>query len=364
VKVTLGPKGRNVVIEKSYGSPTSPRTASPSPRRSSSRTVREHGRADGARGREQDERQGRRRHHHRDGARAGDLREGSSSSRRATTRWRSSAASTRPSRPIVESLKKMATPTKDPRTSRRSAPSAPTATRRSATMLAEAMEKVGKEGVITVEESKGWRRARGRRRHAVRPRLPLALLRDGSEKMEATSRTRYILISEKKISSNMKDLLPVLEHRRARTEAARHHRRGHRGRGARDARRQQAPRHAQGARRRQGAGLRRSPQGDAQGHRDPHGRPGHQRGARLKLENVTIKDLGRPSASRSTRTTRRSSTAPATPKEIKGARVSRDPQADREHDQRLRQGEAPGASREARRRRRGRQGRRGTPRPR
>ena len=27
VKMTLGPKGRNVVIEKKFGSPTSPRTA-------------------------------------------------------------------------------------------------------------------------------------------------------------------------------------------------------------------------------------------------------------------------------------------------------------------------------------------------
>jgi hypothetical protein len=34
VKVTLGPKGRNVLIEKSFGAPTSPRTALPSPRRS------------------------------------------------------------------------------------------------------------------------------------------------------------------------------------------------------------------------------------------------------------------------------------------------------------------------------------------
>ena len=45
-------------------------------------------------------------------------------------------------------------------------------------IIAEAMEKVGKEGVITVEEAKGLetdaRRGRG---HAVRPRLPLALLR-------------------------------------------------------------------------------------------------------------------------------------------------------------------------------------------
>jgi len=35
VKATLGPKGRNVVIDKSSAAPRSPRTASPSPRRSS-----------------------------------------------------------------------------------------------------------------------------------------------------------------------------------------------------------------------------------------------------------------------------------------------------------------------------------------
>ena len=46
------------------------------------------------------------------------------------------------------------------------------------TIIAEAMKKVGKDGVITVEESrKTGNAARRRRRHAVRPRLPLALLR-------------------------------------------------------------------------------------------------------------------------------------------------------------------------------------------
>ena len=35
VKVTLGPKGRNVVLDKSLAPPASPRTASPSPRKSS-----------------------------------------------------------------------------------------------------------------------------------------------------------------------------------------------------------------------------------------------------------------------------------------------------------------------------------------
>ena len=42
-------------------------------------------------------------------------------------------------------------------------------------LISEAMEKVGKDGVITVEEA-----ARDGRRHAVRPRLHLALLRHGS----------------------------------------------------------------------------------------------------------------------------------------------------------------------------------------
>jgi chaperonin GroEL len=52
--------------------------------------------------------------------------------------------------------------------------------------------------------------ARRRRGHAVRPRLPVALLRDDPERMEAALEDAHILIHEKKISS-MKDLLPVLE---------------------------------------------------------------------------------------------------------------------------------------------------------
>ena len=38
VRVTLGPKGRNVVLDKSYGAPRITKAASPSPRRSNSRT--------------------------------------------------------------------------------------------------------------------------------------------------------------------------------------------------------------------------------------------------------------------------------------------------------------------------------------
>ena len=35
VKVTLGPKGRNVVLDKKFGTPSSPTMVFPSPRRSS-----------------------------------------------------------------------------------------------------------------------------------------------------------------------------------------------------------------------------------------------------------------------------------------------------------------------------------------
>jgi len=79
------------------------------------------------------------------------------------------------------------------------------------TIIAEAMEKVGKDGVITVEESKsmdtllevveGMRFDRG---------YSSPYLVTDPERMEAVLEDPYILTYEKKISS-MKDLLPVLE---------------------------------------------------------------------------------------------------------------------------------------------------------
>src|SRR5216117_1950089 len=79
-------------------------------------------------------------------------------------------------------------------------------------LIAEAMEKVGKEGVITVEEAKsldtqlevveGMQFDRGY--------LSAYFVTD-ADRMEAVLEDAYVLIHEKKISV-MKDLLPLLEH--------------------------------------------------------------------------------------------------------------------------------------------------------
>ena len=78
-------------------------------------------------------------------------------------------------------------------------------------LIAEAMEKVGKEGVITVEESKTM----GTTLDVVegmqfdRGYFSPYMVND-TEKMEATLENPYILITDKKIS-NIQELLPLLE---------------------------------------------------------------------------------------------------------------------------------------------------------
>ena len=78
-------------------------------------------------------------------------------------------------------------------------------------MIADAMEKVGKDGVITVEEAKGTetevRTVEGMQfdRGYLSPYFVT-----NTEKMEAELEAPYVLIYDKKISS-MKELLPILE---------------------------------------------------------------------------------------------------------------------------------------------------------
>ena len=180
---------------------------------------------------------------------------------------------------VVEELKKHSKSVKDRRRSPRSRPSRPTATTRSASIIADAMDKVGKDGTITVEEAKSMETTLDvvEGMQFDKGYISPYFVTD-KEGMEAVLEDAYILIHEKKIS-NLKDLLPLLEKVAQKGKPLPDHRRGRRGRGARDAGGEQAPRHAVGLRG-EGAGLRRSPQGDARRHRDPHGRQADHRRSR------------------------------------------------------------------------------------
>ena len=139
-------------------------------------------------------------------------------------------------------------------------------------LIAEAMEKVSADGVITIEESKtaetysevveGMMFDRG----YITPYMATDM-----EKMEAVVDDPYILITDKKISVISISVA-------AERQEAVHHRRGRGGRGSVHPAGEPSEGCAERGLR-QGSRLRRSPQGDAAGYRHPDRRPGGQRGA-------------------------------------------------------------------------------------
>ena len=112
---------------------------------------------------------------------------------------------------VVDELKSMSKPTRDRDEIAQVGTISANNDKTIGDILAEAMDKVGKEGVITVEEAKGLETTldlvEGMR--FDRGYLSPYFVTD-PERMECVYEDIYLLIHEKKISS-MKDLLPVLE---------------------------------------------------------------------------------------------------------------------------------------------------------
>ncbi len=112
---------------------------------------------------------------------------------------------------VVAELKKISTPTKGKHEIAQVATISANGDKKVGEIIAEAMEKVGKDGVITVEEAKG-----------IETTLEVVegmqfdqgylspYFVTNADRMEVELENPYILIHEKKIGS-MKDLLPVLE---------------------------------------------------------------------------------------------------------------------------------------------------------
>src|SRR5512136_1784788 len=188
VKVTLGPRGRNVIIEKSWGSPTVTKDGvtvakevelTDKMANMGAQMVKEVASktSDVA------------------GNNPMDIKRGID------------AAVTK----VVENLKDQSKPTKGKTEIAQVGTISANGDTMIGDILAEAMEKVGKEGVITVEEAKSMETTLEvvEGMQFDRGYLSPYFVTD-PERMECILETPYILIHEKKIS-NMKDLLPVLE---------------------------------------------------------------------------------------------------------------------------------------------------------
>ncbi|HEY2516504.1 MAG TPA: chaperonin GroEL [Polyangiaceae bacterium] len=212
VKVTLGPKGRNVVIEKSFGSPTVTKDGV-----TVAKEIELENRFENMGAQMVREVASKTSDVAGDGTTTATVlaqaiyREGSKLVAAGHNPMEIKRGIDKAVEAIVESLKKAAKQTKDPKEIAQVGTISANGDAEIGKKLAEAMEKVGKEGVITVEESKtaettlevveGMQFDRGY--------LSPYFVTD-PERMEAVLEDAYLLISEKKIS-NMKDLLPVLE---------------------------------------------------------------------------------------------------------------------------------------------------------
>lgn len=111
---------------------------------------------------------------------------------------------------VVEELKKMSKPV-DSKTAISQVASISAGDEEVGALISEAMEKVGKDGVITVDESKSMKTELSTTEGMQFDRgYVSAYMVTNTDKMEAVYDDAYVLITDKKISTS-KDILPLLE---------------------------------------------------------------------------------------------------------------------------------------------------------
>ncbi len=212
VKVTLGPRGRNVVIEKSWGAPTVTKDGV-----TVAKEIELENKFENMGAQMVKEVASKTSDNAGDGTTTATVlaqaiyREGSKLVAAGHNPMELKRGIDTAVAAIIESLKKLSTPTKGKEDIAQVGTISANGDTEIGNMIAEAMKKVGKEGVITVEEAKtltseldvveGMQFDRGY--------LSPYFVTD-TERMEVVLNDVYILIHERKIS-NMKELLPVLE---------------------------------------------------------------------------------------------------------------------------------------------------------
>jgi chaperonin GroEL len=212
VKVTLGPKGRNVILEKSFGSPTVTKDGV-----TVAKEIELEDKFENMGAQMVKEVASKTSDTAGDGTTTATVlaqaiyREGSKVVAAGANPMDVKRGIDLAVEEIVKELKKLSKPTKDPKEISQVGTISANNDETIGNIIAEAMNKVGKEGVITVEEAKAMETTLDvvEGMQFDRGYLSPYFVTD-PEKMEAVLEDVYLLLNEKKIS-NMKDMLPVLE---------------------------------------------------------------------------------------------------------------------------------------------------------
>jgi chaperonin GroEL len=212
VKVTLGPKGRNVIIDKSFGSPTVTKDGV-----TVAKEIELENKFENMGAQMVKEVASKTSDVAGDGTTTatvlaqGIFTEGSKLVAAGHNPMELKRGIDKAVEEVVKELKKISKPTKDRKEISQVGSISANNDETIGNIIAEAMDKVGKEGVITVEEAKTMETSLDivEGMQFDRGYLSPYFVTD-PERMEVVLEDCYILINEKKVSS-MKDLLPVLE---------------------------------------------------------------------------------------------------------------------------------------------------------